>query len=299
MALAFHGCGGTSNSPMTQPPPTPPPSTAQIPTVKYFAIVMLENANYSDAIGSGAMPYLTSLLPQGSLATNYFANTHPSIGNYFTITTGMQVTNNDAFSGIVSIDNVARELKAAGKTWKSYAESIPAPGYLGGDQGLYLRRHNPFSFFNDVQNDPSQAANIVPFTQLASDLSSGALPNYIFIAPNVIDDAHNCGSQSCTEAQQLGQADQWLSANIAPLIANQNFISNGILVIVFDESRNDNTNGGGKIALVMLGSHVKPGYQATATYDHRSLLGLSMTALGVGTIPNGAGSAPQMTEFFH
>ncbi len=36
----------------------------------------------------------------------------------------------------------------------------------------------------------------------------------------------------------------------------------------------------------------------TATYDHRSLLGLSMTALGVSTIPNGAGSANQMTEFF-
>jgi hypothetical protein len=44
---------------------------------------------------------------------------------------------------------------------------------------------------------------------------------------------------------------------------------------------------------------VKVGYQGTATYDHRSLLGLSMTALGLGAaIPNGAGSAPQMTEFF-
>ncbi|MEO8725176.1 MAG: alkaline phosphatase family protein, partial [Acidobacteriaceae bacterium] len=279
-------------------PPPPPPSGGQIPSVKYFAIVVLENANYADAIGSGAMPYLNSLLPQGSLATNYYANTHPSIGNYFTITTGMQVTNDDAFSGVVSIDNVARELKASGKTWKSYAESIPAPGYLGGDQGLYLRHHNPFSYLSDLQSDPAQAANIVPFTQFTSDLNATALPNYSFIVPNVVDDGHNCATQNCTEGQKLGQADQWLSANIAPLIANQNFISNGILVIVFDESRDDNTNGGGKVALLMLGSHVKPGYQATATYDHRSLLGLSMTALGVSTIPNGAGSAPQMTEFF-
>jgi hypothetical protein len=33
-------------------------------------------------------------------------------------------------------------------------------------------------------------------------------------------------------------------------------------------------------------------------YDHRSLCALTMTALGVAGIPNGAGLAPQMTEFF-
>jgi hypothetical protein len=52
------------------------------------------------------------------------------------------------------------------------------------------------------------------------------------------------------------------------------------------------------VATVLLGTGVKVGYQGTGTYDHRSLLGLSMTALGVQTIPNGAGSASQMTEFF-
>jgi len=33
----------------------------------------------------------------------------------------------------VSMDNVVRELVAAGKTWKAYAESLPSVGYLGGD----------------------------------------------------------------------------------------------------------------------------------------------------------------------
>ena len=47
-----------------------------------------------------------------------------------------------------------------------------------------------------------------------------------------------------------------------------------------------------------LGPASEVGYQGTVQYDHRSLLGLSMTALGVTTIPNGAGSAPQMTEFY-
>jgi acid phosphatase len=261
---------------------------------------VLENADYSDAIGGSAMPYLNSLLPKGALATNYYANTHPSIGNYFTITTGTQVSNDDAFSGVVTTDNVARELTAAGKSWKSYAQSIPATGYLGGDQYPYLRRHNPFSYFSDTQNSPAQAANIVEFSQLSTDLGAGTLPNYIFIIPDAQNDGHDCPAAipNCTEAEKLTQADQWLSNNIAPLLADQNFMSNGLLVIVFDESRNDNTNGGGKVALVLLGSHVKAGYQGSGSYDHRSLLNLSMTALGVSTIPNGAGSAPQMTEFF-
>ena len=49
---------------------------------------MLENASYSDVIGAASMPYLNSLAQKYALATNYYANTHPSIGNYFMLTTG-------------------------------------------------------------------------------------------------------------------------------------------------------------------------------------------------------------------
>jgi hypothetical protein len=36
----------------------------------------------------------------------------------------------------------------------------------------------------------------------------------------------------------------------------------------------------------------------TTSYDHRSLLSLTMKAMGVPTIPNGADAAPPMTQFF-
>jgi len=45
------------------------------------------------------MPYLNSLASQYDLATQYFANTHPSIGDYFMLTTGQLVTNDDGFAG--------------------------------------------------------------------------------------------------------------------------------------------------------------------------------------------------------
>jgi hypothetical protein len=51
-------------------------------------LVVEENSSYSEVIGSSEMPYLNSLATQYGLATQYFANTHSSIGNYFMLTTG-------------------------------------------------------------------------------------------------------------------------------------------------------------------------------------------------------------------
>ena len=86
-----------------------------MPQVQHVAIVVLENANYSDVAGTSNMPYLNSLLSKGSLAAQYYANSHPSIPNYFMMTTGQALTNDDSFNGVVSTDNVARELTASGK----------------------------------------------------------------------------------------------------------------------------------------------------------------------------------------
>jgi hypothetical protein len=293
MALMLTGCSGSASS---------SGGSGSIPQVQHVAVVVLENANFADVIGSANMPFLNSLVAKGALAGQYFANVHPSIGNYFFMTTGEEVTNDNNFTGVVNTNNVVRELTASGKSWKTYAESIPAPGYLGGDQGSYLRRHNPFSFFSDVQQSTSQAANIVPFTQFSTDLSGGNLPNYSFIVPNAQNDAHSCPdgtNTSCTLDSRLQRADQWMQSNIAPLLSDSSFQQSGLLIITFDESADDSTNGGGRIATVLVGNGVKAGYTGnTTSYDHRSLLSLTMKVLGVSNVPNGADSAPQMSEFF-
>jgi len=68
--------------------------------------VVEENHSYWQVIGNSAMPYLNSLASQYGLATRYYANVHPSIGNYFMLTDGQIETVNDAFSGTVSHDNI-------------------------------------------------------------------------------------------------------------------------------------------------------------------------------------------------
>jgi hypothetical protein len=278
LACGSHGLGLQTPIPVSQP------------TFSHVVVVVEENHSYSDVIGSSAMPYLNSLASQFGLATQYFANGHPSMPNYLMLTTGQMETFDDNFSGTISDDNVVRELVNAGKSWKAYEESIPSAGYLGGDVAPYVRRHNPFSYLSDVQNDPSQATNIVPFSQFASDLSSNTLPQFSFISPDVNDDAHN---------GTLAAADSWLQSNLAPLLASSTFQNSGLLIITFDESEvTDLDHGGGHVATVVISSKSKMKYQSQTEYQHQSTLRLVLAASGVDKFPGLAGTASDMTEFF-
>lgn len=279
--------------------------STSVPQFSHVFIVLEENHSFSDVVGNTNMPYLNGLITANALAAQYYANAHPSLPNYFELTVGegtsITGTEGDSWDGVVTDDNVVRALTAAGKTWKSYAEALPSVGYLGGDTGAYLQRHVPVTYFSDVQQSPAQADNVVPFTQLATDIANNALPDYAFITPDVNDDAHNCpvGMTTCTSDQMLAAADQWLSTNIAALLASAAF-KNSLLIVVFDESEDSDTqNGGGHVPCVLVGSSVKAGYQSTTLYQHPSTLRLMMEGLGVADLPGAAATAPDMTEFFN
>jgi len=266
------------------------PVPASQPTFSHVILVIEENHSYSEVIASSAMPYLNSLASQYGLATQYFANAHPSMPNYLMLTTGQMESFDDNFAGTISDDNIVRELVKAGKSWKAYEESIPSPGYLGGDAALYVRRHDPFSYLSDVQKDPTQAANIVPFSQFASDLANNTLPQFSFISPDVNNDAHD---------GTLAAADSWLQSNIAPLLASSTFQNSGLLIITFDEGdKTDLDHVGGHVATIIISSKSKMNFQSQTEYQHQSLLRLVLAASGVDTFPGLAGSAPGMTEFF-
>jgi hypothetical protein len=284
--LVLAGCVGQAAN-------TPPPPGQQSVRFGHVFIVVEENANYADIVGSPSMPYLNGLATQYGLAANYFANGHPSIPNYFELTTGQTLTLIDALtphSFPVSEDNVIRELIAAGKTWKSYAEDLPAVGYTGGDSGNYAVRHNPLAYMTDVQDDPAQTKNLVPFSQFAADLPTANLPDYSFIVPNLCNDAHNC---------PLATADNWLKTNLDPVIRSAVFQKDGLLVIVFDEADTlDFTAGGGHVAAVIVSPLAKRGYKSIAFYQHQSALRLMLEGLGLTKLPGDAATAPAMWEFF-
>jgi len=112
---------------------------------------------------------------------------------------------------------IAHQLVAAGRTWKTYQESLPpsgadgvnvadglfsnlnppsAAGIADGVLGLYAVKHNPFAYFADIQAgaDPALSlARVVGFegnTGLFGDLASGHVPNFAYIVPNQCNDQH-------------------------------------------------------------------------------------------------------------
>ncbi len=310
MLAACGGGGKTANAPATlppsgapdsgNPPTTSPPSGAPVSgnsaEASHVVLIVLENENYADVVGSAAAPYLNSLMAKGALATNYYANTHPSIGNYFMLTTGNIVTNDDEYGGTISPPEIVSALTGAGKSWKVYAEAIPAAGYTGGDTGAYLKRHDPLSYFTDVEGTAA-ANNIAPFSQLATD-ATGTLANFAMIVGNIYDVGHNCAPTvvNCTTAVELAQADVWLQSTLPLILTNASFEASGLLAVTFDESATDNTNGGGQVATVLLGTNVRAGYHATGMYQHQSLLRLMLEAQGVSTLPGMSAVAPSMGE---
>jgi hypothetical protein len=271
-----------------------------VPAFNRVFVVVEENQSFGSVVGTG-MPFLTRLANRYGLAMNYFANTHPSIGDYFWLTTGQEITNDSNFTGTVTADNIVRQLNLSGKTWRSYAESLPGIGYTGPDQYPYVKRHNPFAYFSDVLSNQTQANNLVPFSQFSIDLANNQLPNYSFIIPNQYNNAHDCpaGNPSCTNADKLTAADAWLKTNIDPLIASQAFLQNGLLVIVFDESVNTDTqNGGGHVAMVVISPKAKQAFQTTNVYQHQNTLRMTAEALGLTTYPGSSSTAQNMSEFF-
>lgn len=298
-SLVAVGCGGVNHGGSGNATPTPVPAGSAIPAADHVFVVVLENHSALQ-VSSSSMPFLNSLATQHSQATNYFANTHPSIGNYFMLTTGNIETNDDSFPGTVSSDNIAQAVNGAGKTWKAYMESLPSVGYTGGDVYPYFKHHNPFAYMTYVLGPPSKTANLVPFSMLSADMAAGTLPSFAFIAPNAVDDAHDCpgGGALCTDDAKLSAADTWLRNNIGPLI-NSPALANSVFIIVFDESLViDPINGGGNVAWVMAGSHVKSGFKSTTFYQHQSTLRLVLDLLRVTDHPGNSATAPTMEEFF-
>ena len=262
-------------------------------------IVVEENKSYNQVVGSSSMPFLNSIIQKYAVASNYYANGVDSLPNYFMLTVGQTLTTGATYSDVVTADNVVRELKTAGKTWKAYAESIPSVGYVGGDVPPYVKVHNPFAYLSDVLNDSTVKQNIVGMDQFTTDLTANQLPNYSFIIPDDNSNSHDCppNMATCTLADTLSYSDNWLKQQLQPLM-NSPAWANTLLIITYDESDGSTVQGGGQVATVVAGPFIKTGYKIATALQHESMLRLSLKALGVTVYPGQAATAPDINDAF-
>src|SRR5215217_7271253 len=64
---------------------TPGARATAVPTFKHIFVIVLENKEYEQVIGSPRTPYINALAQQYGLATSYYGIRHPSLPNYLAL----------------------------------------------------------------------------------------------------------------------------------------------------------------------------------------------------------------------
>ena len=253
------------------------PASSSVPRFDKVMIVVLENANYKDAL---AQPFLRQLAKGGALLSEYYAEGRPSLPNYIALTAGTTagLTSNGPVS--LRVRHIGDLLEAKGKTWKVYAEGYPGRCFLGERSGFYVRKHVPFLSFVNVQKDASRCAKIVEASALTSDVVSGHLPDYSLYIPDEKNDGHDTGPAF---------ADRWLARVFGPLLNNQTFMKGLLFVVTFDEADgNDRTN---HVFTALVGESVLSSSVSKTAYNHYSLLRTIEDGFRLGTLGQNDASA--------
>ena len=240
--------------------PKPSPSGSVALAKPHVAVIVLENKEDSDVLGSPQAPFINKLAAQGAVATNAYGVTHPSLPNYLALVGGSTYgITSDCTDCSASGQNLGTQLSAAGVSWKAYVEGYPGSCNTTGDG--YAKKHVPFLYFSSITGDQSECAHIVPLTQLASDESSGAMPSFVWITPNLCHDMHDC---------DVPAGDSFLSQLVPPL--SKALGPRGIVLLTWDEGATNagccGGSTGGRIPLILSGGGVKSGATTATAYDH-------------------------------
>jgi hypothetical protein len=264
-----------------------PTAKPVIPNFDRIAILIFENKEFGTVIGNPDMPNFNRLANDYTLLTQFYAITHPSLPNYLAMiggdTFGIESDCNQCFVSAPSLPDL---IETSGRTWKAYEEDMPEPCFLG-DKQNYVQKHNPFVYFDTIRMATGRCLqSVVPFTSLQIDIDTGTLPHFLFITPNLCNDAHDC---------PVSVTDQWLANTLTQLVpALDKQGPNYLIVLTWDEGQGTHSccglppNAGGRIAVVFISPLVKNNFQDATPYTHYSLLKTISKAWGLPDLGHAA-----------
>jgi phosphatidylinositol-3-phosphatase len=254
-------------------------AVAPIPRFDHVVVLVFENKGSPSVLGNRAAPTFNTYARLHASLTGYYAVTHPSLPNYLALVSGSThgVTTN-CTNCVVEAKSLADTIEASGRTWKTYAEGLPAPGFLGPSKGRYAKKHNPFAYFRDVVKDPARRARIVPLSQLGPDLGSGVLPSFSLVVPDLCHSMHDCS---------VSVGDTWLRSQLGRLLK----LPNTVVFVVFDEGTTS-IRGGGHTAALAVGTAVRPGSRFSGVTSHYGVLRTIEQAWGLPLLGRSARATP-------
>jgi hypothetical protein len=280
--VALVGCGRSSASSAADAIPSP--ASIARPRTSHVVVVVMENHEYSDVVGSSAAPYLNALARRYALATSYGIR-HPSLPNYLALTAGSTLgVDSDCTDCHFRARNLVDELETAHLSWKAYMDGMPRRCFKGATAGLYAKKHNPFIYYDDVAGSLRRCSRIVPGSELGRDLRAGRLPTFAWVTPDLCEDTHDCS---------VATGDGYLRRLVPALLRGLG--PHGVLLVTWDEGSSDagccgGTAAGGRIATVIVGPDVRRGARPPGAYTHYSTLRTIEELLGLPLL-RGAGSA--------
>ena len=248
-------------------------------TTPHLVVIVMENKEYTDVVGAASAPYINgTLLPASRVFTGFYASDHPSLPNYLTLTSATPAgcLDDGCPTGFHHGENLFHQLDVAGIDWKLYAGGMPSNCHAA-NTGRYLVRHNAPLYYADLSQG-SCATHDVRIARLAKDLSSGSLPAFTWIAPDIFDSMHsNANAAPCqgtsAVANEVCQGDTWLARTLPSILSLNEDGDPGndvTVVLTFDEGRTGE-GGGGHVLTLVTGPNVSPGQDATM-FGHVGLL---------------------------
>ena len=254
----------------------------KVPRFEHVIVVVFENKERDAVLGSTAAPTFDALARRYGQLSNYRGVSHPSLPNYLALVSGStQGIHDDCTDCVVNAVSLADTLAKAHRTWKTYAEGLPSPGFTGAGAGAYAKKHDPFLYFANVLRQPAWLRRVVPFTMFAGDLRAKRLPSFSLVVPDLCNDMHDC---------DVATGDRWLAQNIAPILGSP-LLARSVVFVVFDEGTTD-VGGGGSVAALALGPLVRPGSTYAQPTSHYGLLRTIEDAWGLPRLGNSRTTPP-------
>ena len=302
---------------------------AQVPSSQHVVLVVDENTTFNNVMTY--MPWLVAKGKANGYATNYHSDNSGSLMDYLWLASGschssancvlpprthnFNCSGDDCFypgttkADPITDNNIFREMNNAGISWKVYAEGYAQAGGTvttpdNNNNSSYYRRHNAATWYSDVLSDvDGSASKIVDLSELSIDLKNETLPRYMIIIPDGNNDAHDCpyGMSTCSGAQQLAAADEFLRDTLSPILATPDFQpgGNGLVFVTFDECAGGyNLGCGASVYTAVIGPKVKPHTVSGVSYKHENTLRTMLDALGIRIGPGAAATAAPMFDFF-
>jgi acid phosphatase len=290
-AVACGGQGLTSGPPDGRPtgvsasPSRPAGSLSSLGASAHTWLIVLENHDYDEIVGSSAAPFFDGLAARFGLLTNAFAVAHPSQPNYLALWSGSTQGVHDDGVHTFSEPTLADQLEKVGLDWRVFAENVPDGCFTGASasdgpdgSGRYARKHEPAIDFSGVQDDPGRCARIQAFQAFAPDAAPFEL-----IVPNLCHDMHDCDTAA---------GDAWLASFVPQILSSQAWKSGGLLLVTFDEGKGNGPTTPSHVATLAIAPWIAPGTQFADRIDHYGVLATIEARFGLGCLAQACSSAP-------